>query len=352
MASFYRKLRKLVRDPIAYCLDSKHKFLRTHGQRLFDRQSKRYLAVGAANAHRKITVVMTAYNTSHLVEAAVKSVLAQSHKNFELMVIDDDSSDDTLEVLKSLAATDARVRIFHSPTNHGTYWSKNWCLSQADGEFVAFHDSDDRSEPKRLQSQLGAMLEGAGADAVTCHWRRVDGDGNPLIIDGTTSRMAAISLMIRRQKVIEEAGFFDSVRISADTEFIRRLHIIFGKARVRYTRQILYIGLLRDGSLTRSENSGFIWKADGRSYVRELSGDRAAYHQAFMAFHDQNLTDIGVLKIAFPITKRHYATPVGITKGCGDQDTDSVQEIFVGTGTETGTGTGADSPEAERVKAV
>lgn len=294
---------------------------------MFERQTARYQALGAKNAHRKISVVMTAYNTGHLVEGAVRSVLAQTHRNFELMIIDDASTDDTLEVLKALAAEDDRIRIFHSPANHGTYWSKNWCLANATGEFVAFHDSDDTSDPLRLQTQLGAMLDAGGATAVTCHWRRVDGDGNHLIIDGTKSRMAAISLMIRKQQVLEQTGFFDSVRISADTEFLRRLYIVFGQDQLRHIRQILYTGLLRDDSLTRGENSGFKWTETGRSYVRELSGDRAAYHEAFMAWHDANRDDTSVLKVPFPLDQRRYETPTGIIRGCDDQDITAVQEV-------------------------
>jgi len=294
---------------------------------MFARQTSRYSRIGAANAHRKITVVMTAYNTSHLVEAAVESVLAQTHKNFELMVIDDASSDDTLAVLKALAAKDPRIRVFHSPVNHGTYWSKNWCLSQADGEFVAFHDSDDRSEPMRLQTQLGAMLHGGGVDAVTCRWRRVDAEGNGLVIDGLASRMAAISLMIRRDTVLAGTGFFDSVRISADTEFITRMAQVFGKHRLRHMRQILYIGLLRDGSLTTGQNSGFSWKSEGTSYVRELSGDRAEYHRAFHDWHGGNIGNEAALTMDFPLGNRQFPAPTDICRGCDDLDISKVSEV-------------------------
>ncbi len=325
MASLYRKLRKLKRDPIAYCLDSKHGFLRTYGARLFDRQTVRFRKIGAANAHRKISVVMTAYNTSHLVEGAVQSVLAQSHKNLELMVIDDASSDDTLSVLKALAEKDSRIRLFHSPKNHGTYWSKNWCLAAADGEFVAFHDSDDTSDPDRLQTQLGAMLDG-GKDrvAVTCRWRRVDDKGSTLSIDGLLSRMAAISLMIKRSPVIETTGFFDSVRISADTEFITRLVQVFGHKRVFHMRQILYTGLLRAGSLTTGDNSGFRWTSNGQTHERELDGDRAAYHKSFHNWHDSNQGNEAALVVPFPQGARRFPAPEGILKNCDDTDTDCV----------------------------
>jgi len=326
VAPLSRKLRKLRRAPIAYCIDSKHALLQAHGARMFARQTHRYREIGAANAHQKITVVMTAYNTGHLIKAAVKSVLAQSHQNISLMVIDDASTDDTLEVLKQLSLTDSRLRVFHSSKNHGTYWSKNWCLAMAQTEFVAFHDSDDRSDPDRLLIQLGAMLEKPGVMAATCRWRRVDGEGNELMIDGRATRMAAISLMIRRKPVLEKAGFFDSVRISADTEFITRLQRIFGVAKVRHMRQLLYTGLLRDGSLTTGVNSGFSWKSEGRSHVRELSGDRAAYHRDFHDWHAANAGIEAALFMPYPLENRKFPASDAICRGCDDPEIDAVVE--------------------------
>ncbi|MBL4789501.1 MAG: glycosyltransferase family 2 protein [Kordiimonadaceae bacterium] len=323
----YRKLRKLARDPIAYCLDSKHTFLRARGEALFARQTVRYRALGAANADRRVTVVMTAYNTGHLVEAAVASVLAQSHANLELMVIDDASTDDTLEILTTLAAKDSRLKVFHSPKNHGTYWSKNWCLSHAETDFVAFHDSDDVSDPLRLQIQLGAILDGGGVNAVTCRWERVDTEGTVLRIDGLTSRMAAISLMIRRKPVVEKTGFFDSVRISADTEFITRLTQCFGVRQIRHMRQILYTGLLREGSLTTGENSGFTWASEGITHVRQLSGDRAEYHKSFHAWHDGNVGNEKALTVAFPQAERKFSAPAAICRGCDDTNIEDVKMV-------------------------
>ena len=346
MVSLYRKLRKLTQDPIAYCLDSRHGTLRRLGTRMFVRQTNIYEKLGAANHHRKITVVMTAYNTGHLVEAAIASVLAQSHQNFELMVIDDASTDHTLDILKAMAAKDHRIKIYHSPKNHGTYWSKNWCLSQATGEFVAFHDSDDRSAPMRLQMQLGAILAGSGVDAVTCRWRRVDDEDNVLVIDGLASRMAAISLMITREKILGEIGYFDNVRISADTEYIGRIVRVFGRKNLRHMRQILYTGLLRDGSLTTGENSGFSWKAEGRSFERELSGDRANYHDSFSIWHNENLGSETRLKIAFPPSERKFPAPKDICSGCDDKETGAV--LLVTAEPTTGSDASRDVPVKNR----
>lgn len=321
----FKKFRKLRRDPIGYCLDSRHAFLRWYGQFLYSRQTQRFERVGAANADKKITVIMTAYNTGHLVDAAVKSVLAQTHQNLELMVIDDASTDDTLSILEKLAENDSRVRVFHSPSNHGTYWSKNWCLAHAETDFVAFHDSDDTSQPKRLQTQLGALLS-TGSVAVTCRWNRVDDKGNILTIDGLQERTAAISLMIRRQKVLEDIGHFDCVRISADTEFIRRIHKVFGVKRLFPMRQVLYVGLLRDGSLTREKGGGFNWNIEGHSYTRALSGNREIYHDTFLEWQEDTLAKGLSMKLPFPQPERAFSAPETICRNCDDTNIEQVME--------------------------
>lgn len=327
MSLFYRRMRKLGRDPVAYLMDSQHGMLRALGRQVYARETARFEALGKKAADRKITVIMTAYNTGHLIERAVRSVLAQTHENLELMVIDDASSDDTLETLTALAAEDARVRVFTSPSNHGTYWSKNWCLSQADGEFVAFHDSDDYSAPDRLRVQMGALLSRSDMMACTCRWRRVDDNGETLVIDGATERMAAISLMIKRDPVLSAIGFFDTVRIAADTEFIHRLKQAFGWHGVRHLRQCLYTGLLRAGSLTTEVGSGFAWKNEGNRRTRAVGGDRAKYYDAFTEWHGVCEGVRERLKVAFPVTRRPFDVPEGLVRGCDDRDTAQVREV-------------------------
>ncbi len=326
--NMYRKTRKLYRDPLAFFLDSDKPPLRGIGERMFVRQTRRFKQLGARHRDTKISVVMTAYNTSHLVEAAVRSVLAQTHENLELLVIDDASSDDTVARLQDIRSEDARLRIFSSPNNHGTYWSKNWGIQHATGEFIATHDSDDTSAPDRLKIQLGAMMDRPGAAACSVRWRRVNADGEELEIDGKSERMAAISLMFRRAKVLENTGYYDSVRISADTEFITRLEHVFGKRNVRHLRHHLYTGLLRDDSLTRGEGSGFSWQSNGKQFRRELSGDRAEYHKAFHSWHNAFPGNEHTLKIGFPLVERLFHAAPSMTRNCDDKDLTQVKEIL------------------------
>jgi len=327
MTLFIRRMRKLGRDPVGYLLDSTHAPLRALGARLYANETERFRKLGQAASDRKVSVIMTAFNTGHLIERAVKSVLAQSHRNLELMVIDDASSDDTAAILAEMAAEDDRLRVFSSPANHGTYWSKNWCLTKATGEFVAFHDSDDYSDPDRLRVQMGALLADPSQMACTCRWRRVNEAGELQLIDGAEERMAAISLMIRRAPVLEQAGYFDTVRIAADTEYIRRLKEIFGWKGVRHLRQCLYTGLLREGSLTTDVGSGFDWQRKGNSHSRAVGGNRAAYYDAFTNWHSACGGDRGKLSVSFPARSRPFDVPTDMVRGCNDDDLTQVVEL-------------------------
>lgn len=321
-----RRLAKLVRQPQAYLLDSRHAVLRMAGRRLRAWERKRLLTAGRRAGDTPVTVIMTAYDTGPYVDAAVRSVLEQTHRRLELMIIDDASRDDTMTRLKKLAAGDPRIRLFHSPVNHGTYWSKNWCLKRARSEFVAFHDSDDVSHPDRLRLQLGAMLAANNRVACTVRWRRIGDDGRVVTVDGKKDRLAAISLMVRRDIVLKKAGFFDSVRIAADTEYIRRLERIFGMGAVAHLRHVVYDGLLRDGSLTRAPGAGFDWHGTGTGVTRRVTGDRAAYYDAFDGWH-RGAGDTDALYRPFPAAARPFAVPPALVRGADDSREDQVEVI-------------------------
>ena len=103
----------------------------------------------------KISVVMPAYNAATFVADAVNSILAQSFAGFELIVVEDGSTDATREVLKSF--TDPRIAVVANPANLGEAGAFNIGLALAHGEFVARFDADDIAEPNRLELQLAFM---------------------------------------------------------------------------------------------------------------------------------------------------------------------------------------------------
>ena len=111
----------------------------------------------------KVTVIMPAYNASHFIDAAIRSVMAQTVDDWELLVIDDGSRDDTCKIVEGLAAEDSRVKLLRNEKNMGVANTRNRGLSLCRGKFVAFLDSDDIWLPEKLQKQLD-LLDSTGAD--------------------------------------------------------------------------------------------------------------------------------------------------------------------------------------------
>ena len=105
-----------------------------------------------------ISVIMPVYKVEPFIAASIKSVLAQTHSNFELLVIDDGSPDRSVEIAKEFQDNDHRVQIFHKP-NGGLSDARNYGLDRASGDFVYFIDSDDWVEPDLLELALKAILE-------------------------------------------------------------------------------------------------------------------------------------------------------------------------------------------------
>ncbi len=99
-----------------------------------------------------ISVIIPCYNVSLYVEKAVNSILSQSHTNLEIWIIDDGSTDDTLRKIKGIR--DERIKIIDFKENTQKVGAVNEVLQQVNGDYIAFQDADDWSEPDRIQEQL------------------------------------------------------------------------------------------------------------------------------------------------------------------------------------------------------
>jgi glycosyltransferase involved in cell wall biosynthesis len=251
-----------------------------------------------------ISVVMTCFNTGAFVEEAVESILAQTWKNIELIAVDDCSADDTRERLNRLAERDSRVKVFCFGENRGTYWCKNFGLTQASGEVLTFMDSDDTSHPERLEAQFEA-LNVLGRVVSTCNHVRKDINGNTIAINGVVERVAYISQMIKRP-VLEEIGYFDTVRTSADDEFLRRIRITYGREAEVNVKRPLYVALLREGSLTSDPDNAINFVQDRNAGQAFLSPQRRHYAACCSRWH-QYLDEKGLRPyVPFPVVRRPF----------------------------------------------
>lgn len=190
------------------------------------------------------SVVLPTHNRAHLLPRAIYSVLAQTFKNYELIVVDDASTDNTAEVITTF--TDARLRYVRLPQNRGVSVARNTAIRSAHGQFIAFLDDDDEYLPHFL-AETYRRLESAPL-CVGYSWcgiqhvRMVDGQTQiireqtwPLelstFISGTVRPKPVIGtgfgLTVRRGCFAEVGLFDEGLRSVVDTDFIFRLKTKF-----------------------------------------------------------------------------------------------------------------------------
>lgn len=124
-----------------------------------------------------VSVVMPLYNYGRYLSGAVESVLNQTYPYWELLIVDDCSTDDSFSIAEQLGKKDERIRVYRLPENGGSSAARNKALDEAKGEFVAFLDSDDRYDPEYLESQVGLLTE-KGCDIVVSSYRRKTENGS------------------------------------------------------------------------------------------------------------------------------------------------------------------------------
>jgi glycosyltransferase involved in cell wall biosynthesis len=172
---------------------------------------------------------MRAFNCERYIGQAIESILAQTFQDFEIVVVDDASTDGAEAILHAYAQQDERIRVFRNETNQGSVRTMNVGLRHARGEFVAFHDGDDVSLPHRLETQVNFLaanpkiaLVGGGA-----YWIDEEGEELKLVTrerKGPEEVKQALergnifrqtSVMCRR-KCLEAIGLYDEFFLYAN----------------------------------------------------------------------------------------------------------------------------------------
>src|SRR5574344_189865 len=104
-----------------------------------------------------VSVIMPAHNREHSLSESIQSVINQTYQHWELLVIDDRSTDGTARVVQSLANTDERIRYLKNENKQGPAGARNWGITHANGSYISFLDSDDLWLPHHLNECLSVL---------------------------------------------------------------------------------------------------------------------------------------------------------------------------------------------------
>jgi len=245
----------------------------------FDRITQSVKVGQAPDDGPVVSVLMAAYNSEDTIPTALRAMQSQSWSAFELLVIDDASTDTTPKIVAKHAAQDPRIRLIQLPRNQGAYGARNAGLAEAKGQFVTLHDADDWSHPDRLRHHVEFLLANPGYVGCLSQQARCAPD---LRISRWTGQGEAFfenmtSLMLPTNLVRTCLGGWDDVRVSADSELLRRVRRLFGAHAV---------ATLNSGPLAlqrASESSATADKAIGMGWF--YYGARREYFEAQLHHH-------------------------------------------------------------------
>ena len=128
-----------------------------------------------------ISIIMPNYNSASFIEKSITSVLMQTYENWELILADDCSTDDSVKIIELLIADDKRIKLIKLAQNSGPAVSRNRAIKEARGRYIAFLDSDDLWTPNKLSKQISFMQEHDVALSYTGYYRIEENSGE--IID-------------------------------------------------------------------------------------------------------------------------------------------------------------------------
>lgn len=209
-----------------------------------------------------VSVIIPAYNSEKTIQRAINSVLNQTLKDFELLIVDDGSTDGTVRIVRELAKKDARIRFYELKSNSGgPATPRNYGVKMAQGEYVAFLDHDDEWIPEKLEEQIKLFKEGVGI--ITCNLMFINdvtyekGEHGLHLFEGVEKFLYnpqkyvfGNSSVVIKKDIINEIGSWDeNLKIFEDIDYYIR--IVKAGYVIEFVKKPLVKYYIHSGNLSR-----------------------------------------------------------------------------------------------------
>ncbi|WKV07997.1 glycosyltransferase family 2 protein [Thermoanaerobacterium sp. CMT5567-10] len=172
------------------------------------------------NKQMLVSIIMPTYNCEKYIEQAINSVINQTYKEWELLVIDDGSEDNTVEIIKELSKKDSRIRFVKNEKNQGVSATRNIGISLANGNWIAFLDSDDMWDKTKLEKQM-KYAEKTSAEFLFTGSSYINEDGEYYkgifeVPDKVTYKKLRNHNVISCSSVLIKKRLFDNIKMEKD----------------------------------------------------------------------------------------------------------------------------------------
>lgn len=186
-----------------------------------------------------VSIITPAYNAEAVLAEAVASVQAQTYTHWEMIVVEDCSSDGTLQLARRLAESDGRIRVLARPRNGGAAAAKNDAIRAAHGQFIAYLDSDDLWLPHKLKTQL-EFLKGTGAGFCFSSYQPFSSSGKHFLPVIAPATLTYRELLLR--------NVIGNLTVLID----RARHPVIPTPTIDYEDFVSWLTLLRDGTVAHA----------------------------------------------------------------------------------------------------
>ncbi|HDM8138697.1 glycosyltransferase family 2 protein [Vibrio parahaemolyticus] len=164
------------------------------------------------NTEGLVSIIMPAYNASRFIKDSILSVMSQTYSDWELIIVNDHSTDDTKDIVESFSRLDNRIQLLHNQeTSRGAYFARNLGLRNAKGRFICFLDSDDKWLPEKLDRQLEIMISEGYSVCHAGYFRITESD--TLINSVTVLEKVTYHEQLKSNRIPNLTGIYDSQKI-------------------------------------------------------------------------------------------------------------------------------------------
>ncbi|MDR5687008.1 glycosyltransferase family 2 protein [Morganella morganii] len=235
-----------------------------------------------------ISIIMPAYNASKYIAESIDSVLTQDNKNFELIIIDDNSLDNTVDIINKY--NDPRITLISNPDNYGVSEARNIGIRKANGKYIAFLDSDDIWLPNKLSSQL-FYLEN-GWDVVSSNYTAFENNNKNKTTERKSPNVISYSDMLTSNFIGNLTGMYNSEKLGkiyqknqGHEDYIMWLEIIQKSKKAYCIQESLAKYRLHNTSLSSNKIKAMKWQWEIYRNELRLSLPKSVYYFSYYIFN-------------------------------------------------------------------
>lgn len=266
----------------------------------------------------KISIIVPVYNTELYLRECIESILRQSFMNFEVLLVDDGSTDASGSICEDYAAKDTRIRVFHQ-TNQGVTAARKLGLEYARGEFICFVDSDDKITSNALEILFSNMRD--GVDIVICDSERSGYATGNEFLNQLLKNEILISLWgkLYRKELLISSGALDIRReINIGEDYLANIKMALLVSRIVYVPTVTYLYQYNPDSAVQTRKWSLAYEEMFRIEVEKVLGNRLSeFEESWYKFQLRTLENLIIHRIKFSYkrawiqellrTKQNYA---------------------------------------------